>query len=448
MRSKAEQKGTAAKEAQEEPSSYWSRLDNAGKLYPSLVSARNTTLFRISALLDKPVHVEILQESLDRLAVRFPYYRVHLQQGAFWYYFIPSKHPVKVERDSRYPCMKMPIRQRTRFPFRIRAFKNQIAVEFSHILADGNGALIYFQALLADYLKFRENLSDPIEGILQPGDPEDPEESEDAFQRYFLKKLPLPASDSPAYKFRDKLEPKGVYHITTGVISVEEIKKKAAAQGVTVTTYLTSTMIEVFQDSLFRLPPRLRRRIAAPIRICIPVNLRRFFPSRTLRNFFLSLYPGIDPRLGRHSFEDICSLVDHFMAMNLNRRVLAQQISRNLQAEKHLLARLTPNWLKDLIIPGLYRKFGESAYTTVMSNLGQVPFPEVLQPHIKRLDFIPNPPEGTTRVKVGIVSYKDKMSISFGRISRQSFVEREFFRKLRKQGLAVWVDSNIWSEEE
>lgn len=443
----AEQNLTAEKE-DTEISTHWSRLDNAGKLYPSLVSSRNTTLFRISALLDKPVHAEILQESLNRLSSRFPYYQVHLQRGAFWYYFTPSEHPLILERDSRYPCNKMPIRQRTRFPFRIRAFKNQVAVEFSHILTDGTGALVYFQSLIADYLKHRENLSGSFEGILLPEDPQDPEESEDAFQRYYVKNLPQPPKLERAFKYRDDLEPKGVYHVTTGLVKVKELKKLASEQGVSITTFLTATMIEVFQDSLFRLPPRIRRRFSAPIRICIPVNLRRFFPSKTMRNFFLSLFPGIDPRLGKHSFEDICSQVGHYMEMNLNRRVLAQQISRNIQGEKTLFIRLLPSWIKDLIIPGIYRRFGESAYTTVISNLGQVPFPEILQPYIKRLDFIPNPPEGTTRVKVGIVSYKEDMSISFGRISKESFVEREFFRKLRKRGLAIRVDSNSWKDEE
>ena len=431
----------------QEPDRNWAPLDNAGKLYPSLVSSRNTTLFRISALLDKPVHAEILQRSIERMSRRFPYFQVHLQRGAFWYFFVPSEHPTILERDSRYPCTKMPIRQSTRLPFRIRAFKNRFTVEFSHILTDGTGGLVYFQALLTDYLKLREGLPDKQKGVINFQDPIMREESEDAFQRYHRTGLPLPARESRAYKIQDRLEPKGVYHIITGSFSLEDLKKASSRYGVTLTEFLTALLMEVYQDQLYSLPERKRRRKAAPIRICVPVNLRRFFPSRTMRNFFLSLNPVIDPRLGRHSFEEICGQVKHFMALNLNTRTLEQQISRNLQGEKRWFIRILPCWLKDRIIPGLYRRFGESAYSTVLSNLGQIRFPDDAAPHIRQVEFIPNPPEGTTRLKMGVITYGDRMTVSFGRISRSSFVEREFFRKLRKRGIIPYIDSNIWKED-
>lgn len=426
----------------------WARLDNAGKIYPSLVSSRNTTLFRLSVLLDKPVHVAILQEALDFVMPRFPYYQVHLQRGAFWYYFVHSEHRVMVEQDSRYPCIKMPIRQRTRSPFRVRAFRNQIALECSHILTDGTGASLFFQAILAEYLKKREGWNGSLEGVINRDDPIHPEESEDAFPRYFQKYLPQPARDKPAFKIQDDLTPKGIYLVTTGRISVNELKQASKKRGLTMTGFLTTLLIEVFQDALFSLPETERKRRAAPIRICIPVNLRRFFSSQTMRNFFLSLYPGIDPRLGRHSFEEISQQVEHYLAMNLNKRVLGQQITRNIQGEKQPFIRLLPCWIKDLITPPLYRLFGEAAYTTVLSNMGAIAFPQEMMTHIKRVDFIPNPPASTTLVKTGIISYGDEMSISFGRISCNSLVEREFFRKIRTLGIAVKVDSNTWRDEE
>jgi len=427
----------------------WFRLDNAGKIYPSLVSFRNTTLFRISALLDKPVHAPLMQDAIDLLAPRFPYYHVHLQRGAFWYYFVPGEHRLKLEKDSRYPCMKMPIRQRTRFPFRVRAFRNQVAVEFSHILTDGTGAMIYFQTLLIEYLKLRENFDKRFpEQVIAPEDPIDPEEEEDAFQRYFVKGLPEPPHESPAYKLTHDLEPKGIYHITTGLVDLAPLKAEAKKVDMTITGFLTALLMECYQEEIYSLPEKKRKRKAAPIRICIPVNLRRYFPSKSMRNFFLSMNPWIDPRLGHYSFEEICLRVKHFLASEFTHKALSQQITRNMMGEKRLAIRLIPSWIKDLLIPFLYRHFGESSYSSVLSNLGQIPFPEQLRPYVKRIDFIPNPPEGTTRVKLGIVSFGDKVSITFGRVSSSAILERSFFRKLRKRGIPIWIDSNIWSDEE
>ena len=45
-----------------------------------------------------------------------------------------------------------------------------------------------------------------------------------------------------------------------------------------------------------------------PVRIALPVNLRRFFPSKTLRNFISMVYPSIDPRLGNYTFEEIVAI--------------------------------------------------------------------------------------------------------------------------------------------
>ncbi|MDA3850571.1 MAG: hypothetical protein PF447_04800 [Spirochaetaceae bacterium] len=425
----------------------WTKLDNAGKLYPSLVSSKNTTLFRISARLKRVVKANLLQQALEALVPRFPYYHVHLQRGAFWYFFIPQQSFPKVEKDSRYPCMKMAIRQRGRFPFRVRAFKYKISVEFSHILTDGTGALLYFETLLAEYLRLREGLDQPFEGIINPNDPVDPEEGEDAFHRYYEKGLPHPPNESKAFKIQDKPEKRGIYHVTTGLVDVDQLKTLAKKYGLSITGFLTSVIIEVLQDHLFSLPPKKQRRRAGPIRVCLPINLRPFFPSITMRNFFLSLNPSIDPRMGRYTFQEICNQVGHFMASQINTKVLKQQISRNIRSEKTLAVRLIPSWIKDMIIPGIYKYFGESAYSTVLSNLGNLKFPAKIQQHIHSIEFVPNPPEGTTRVKMGVISLAGKMTITFGRISRRSLVERNFFRKLIKMGIAVKIDSNIWQDD-
>ena len=90
----------------------WFRLDNAGKLYPALLSQRQTTFFRVSTDLRAPVNVSSLQRALGRIMGRFPYYKVFLKRGYFWYFFESGSQEPVVEKDSLYPCMNYPIRQR------------------------------------------------------------------------------------------------------------------------------------------------------------------------------------------------------------------------------------------------------------------------------------------------------------------------------------------------
>jgi hypothetical protein len=77
-------RGTKKKTTDDNP---WYRLDNIGKLYPGIISPRITSLFRIQVLLKTPVHVSCLASALEKVIARFPYYRVQLKAGFFWYYF-------------------------------------------------------------------------------------------------------------------------------------------------------------------------------------------------------------------------------------------------------------------------------------------------------------------------------------------------------------------------
>lgn len=61
----------------------WYKLDNAGKLYSSIISSRATTLFRLSATLNSPVESVYLQRALEATLERFPFFKVQLKQGFF-----------------------------------------------------------------------------------------------------------------------------------------------------------------------------------------------------------------------------------------------------------------------------------------------------------------------------------------------------------------------------
>jgi NRPS condensation-like uncharacterized protein len=421
----------------------WYKLDNAGKLYPPLLNQRETTLFRMTACMDRPVNVNRLNQALKNIMKRFPYYNVHLMRGAFWYYFNESPRLPIAEKDSRFPCMNMAIRKRTRFPFRVRAWQNRISVEFSHILTDGTGAFVFLKALLGEYISLQQGDDRPRQGILYKDETPHPEESEDAFVRYLDKAVPQPRKDVKAFQFPGPKEPKGIYWVTTGSLPFAEVNQKAKSRSLTITEFLTAVLMDVFQDYLYSLPEKERKSQAAPIAVCIPVNLRRMFPSQTMRNFFLSVTPFIDPRLGRYSFEEICDKVMHFMRFDMDKKFLGQQIARNVKGEMNLAARLLPVHLKDLILPIVYRTSAKSGYTTTLSNMGAASLPQDVAAHVKDLIFVPNPPAGKMKIKVAICGYDGRVNITFGRVTSSSLVEREFFRKLRRMGIPVKVESNI-----
>ena len=69
----------------------------------------------------------------------------------------------------------------------------------------------------------------------------------------------------------------------------------------------------------------------------IPLNLRKIFGSKTMRNFSLFLIPGIDPRLGRYGFDEILNYVHHYVRLNANARSVQPDMARNVRGEKNVI---------------------------------------------------------------------------------------------------------------
>ena len=83
---------------------FWLRLDNAAKLYPAIIDRELTFVFRISVELKERIKAKQLLEAVYTLEERFPYYKVKLKIGFFWYYLEQDARPIRVVADDGLPC--------------------------------------------------------------------------------------------------------------------------------------------------------------------------------------------------------------------------------------------------------------------------------------------------------------------------------------------------------
>ncbi len=419
----------------------WFRLDNAGKMYPSIMSSRVSTLFRHSATLMEIVSPQILQKSLDNIMPRFPYFQVNLKSGFFWYYFVQTNKVPQVEEETFYPCMSMEVKKRGKFPFRVLYYKKKISVEFSHAVTDGTGALIFLKSLIIEYFRLIGIETKEEEGFFKYNQIPHEEEYEDAFKKYYNKKIPKPRKKNRAFHFPFALESKGVYHIVTGVIPVKDMILKAKEYNVTLTEFLLALYFQSILEVIEDLPLKKRKRLIKPVILNVPVNLRKMYPSTTMRNFFMSVTPQIDPRLGGYSFEEIIKYVHHFMEAEVDKKYISQQITMNVKSEMSIILRLFPLVIKDLIMPIAYNIIAESRYTSGLSNMGKVTMPKEIEENIERFEFHPPPSQGNI-IKVGAISYRDKLYITFGKLTNCKALEKIFFRKIRKMNIPVKIETN------
>ena len=417
----------------------WMRLDNAAKIYPAAKRRGWTNYFRLSATLTEPVDVQVLRAALDVTVRRFPSIAVRLRRGMFWYYLeqIPKAPPVEEEKS--YPLVHVPFDDVRECAFRVLVYRERIAVEFFHAVTDGTGGTIFLKTLIAEYLCQKYGVSIPAsDGVL--GRLEDPseEELEDSFQRY-AGEMHASRKEATAYQLSGSPEPDGFLNLTTLMVPVDAVRACAKAHHVSVTELIAAAMMKAICEIQAEQIPRRRRR--RPVKVLLPVNLRRMFPSRTLRNFASYVTPEIDPRLGDYTFDEICSVVHYRMGLENDPRMMAAKIATNVASERSPVLRVMPLFIKNAAMRIVFDMVGECKSCLCLSNLGLVQLPEEMAPYVARMDFIIGVP-ARAHYNCGVVSWNGTMNINFIRNTREPELESHFYRVLHRLGLPVKAESN------
>ena len=415
------------------------RLDNAAKIYPAARNQNWSNVFRLSATLTEEIDRDVMQSALDVTVRRFPSIAARLRRGVFWYYLQQLEQAPTIRQEVSYPLTKMSKKEARQCALRVIVYKSRVAVEFFHSLTDGTGGMVFLKTLVAEYLQQKYGLSIPAEaGVL--GRLEEPSdgELEDSFQKYAG---PVNASrkEDDAWRLMGTPEQDGYLNLICFELSSPEVLQKAHEYGVTVTAFLCAVMMQALQQLQKKQVPNIRRRKA--IKVQLPINLRKIFPSSSLRNFALYTTPQIDPRLGEYDFADICKTVHHWMGLEITPRKMAMMIAANVNSERLWIVKIMPLFIKNMVMKAVFKAVGERKSCLSLSNLGAVQLPEVMTEYVQRLDFILGV-QATAPYNCGVVSFKDSLYINFIRNTREPQLEEAFFKVLQELGIAVQVSSN------
>lgn len=416
----------------------WYRLDTAALIFPAISRRDWCNAFRVSACLSEPIDPALLQRATDDMRRRFPAYFVALRKGFFWYYLEESRQPVRVQSDYAYPLTFMSSRELRRNCMRVLYYKNRIAVEFFHSLTDGRGGSVFLCNLVAHYLELKYGLTIPREGLIcdLSQDPP-PEELEDSFPKHAAE-VASGRREEPSYRLHGQREARGFKTLTTGIVDTQALLDAAHRCGVTVTALLAAVMTESIISMQNEERPRRRQR---PVKITIPVDLRRLYGSKTMRNFTLVLNIGVDPRYGDYSLEELCRTIYHQLCASATPQNMAGMIAANVQPQQIVALRLAPVFLKNLVMDGVYRRSGESGGSLNISNITKLPLSDAMRPYVERMEFIIGPQRSYPN-NCSVLSYGGKTYINMIRNIRESELERRFFSRLVELGIAVEIECN------
>jgi len=418
---------------------WWMPLDNAAKVYPAARTKKWTNVFRLSVTLTEPVDVEVLQDALDATVKRFPSMTARLRRGMFWYYLQEVDRAPLVQRESSFPLTPMGKQELRSCAFRVIVYRRRIAVEFFHSLTDGNGGLVFLNTLTAEYLRRKYGADIPSShGILDLNQQPQPAEYEDSFQKYGAS-VRASRKQTDAWRLKGTPEPDGFNHVTCLRMQTAQLLNLAHGYGVSLTAFLAAVMMQALLELQANRVPNPKKRKA--VKVFIPVNLRKLFPSQTLRNFVLYTTPEVDPKLGDYNLRELCRIVHHRMGLDITDKHMSTLIATNLFSERVMAVRVLPLFLKNFAIKAVYYAVGERKSCLSISNLGQVSLPEEMTPYVERFDFILGV-QATGPHNCGVVSCGDTLYFNFIRNVKERDLEYHFFKVLRDLGVEVTAESN------
>lgn len=426
--------------------SKWLRLDNSAKIFPMMANKNEQNLFCLAFRLYEDVEPAVLNEALVATVKRFPSINVKLKKGVFWHYFeehtgkprVYEASPVALRRISPHNC--------NGFYFRISYYRNNIYGEFFHALTDGKGAAEFMKSLLFTYFRMLGKDVDGEQMVMTINSPPNPKEYEDSFQTYYQKKklseLPIDSlKGQTAFAIPGaEFDGPGMGEINIYVKSADFLSF-CHAHNATVTEMIGALFILSLYDAKIKplnLPPQ-------NIQLFVPINLRRIFPSETVRNF--SLFS----RIGVMSSDDmkLDELIAHIhekLTVDTQKDVLGAKISTTVYAEKFLPLRLTPLFLKRLIFNISNLFFGKHKKTATFSSVGVLKLPESFRPLVRDC-YYSIAANKKSPITVTAVTSFDMMCINFTRSITDTDTEKRFVKYLHDAGLEVTVSSNYWEVE-
>lgn len=400
-------------------------IDNASILYLSLIRKDHTNTYRFTMTLTEEICPDTLQLAVDRVYRRFPTVIAGFYPGFFHYFQVPAKTPPQVQPDPG--CLitmsKEEIRQ---CAYRVYYQDKTIAIEAFHALTDGYGAIASFTTLVAEYLRLKHGIPIPVSETLVDIE-QSPMLSElaDAYLDY-EQGDPLHLPSRYAYQLPGGNALRDAVRTSCFTVPTHELLDTAHRHGVSITALLSSVMAA----SVMEVQKSQRNSQIRPVRIMVPVDLRRMFPSHTLRNFILYALPTMEPSESALPLSELFRSFAKQLHSQVEQKRLAAIMAYNVKTQRSWAFQLIPLAIKCALMRLIYRFFGESNSSVTVTNLGNVTLPAEMRSFVESIQ-VTLTPRVRSPYNCAIISYNGLLSINISRFPQNSELEEIFFRKLR-----------------
>lgn len=405
-------------------------LDNAAIIYPIGMRYGQMPMYRISVTLKEDIIPCLLQLAADITIKRFPTLSAIVKRGFFWHYLETTNNIPIVEEEKDIPCKPISIVLRSYRSFRILYYKKRISIEVFHALTDGSGAIVFLKTLLNQYLRLKGvdiSYSDEVLDI-----------NEEVKDEELVNEFVNAKGDSDFNKFMDKksvqldgkisnILPSRILHFEMNSNKLKEVAKK---YGGTVTAYILAIEFLAAKkacsdNGLFN--------------IQVPVNMRKFNKSKTLRNY--SMYFNVSEEL--KDLDDIETMIKD-INIQLKEKGSEKMMNQMMMTTNTLINSLSfiPLLIKIPLIQSVYTFFSQKIIGSALTNLGLIKLPDNIASYVDKFSVIIVPGR-PTRVCTSLATYNDKCVLTIVKANKESIFEEEMYRLFKKDGLTVNVEGSI-----
>ena len=418
------------KEKKEEHKLYWRRLDNSAKIFPIAAGKKYSTVFRFSAVMKEKICPEKLEEAVIKALEEYKSFKVRMKAGFFWYYLeYNPKQPI-VEEEKEYPCTYIHPKRNNNYLFKVTYFENKINIDIFHSLTDGNGGNIFFREIIYKYLELLHPTVFKDERTTRKIDVD----TEDSYMKNYNKKSKSNASSEKAFELKGKKIGLGAISTIHEIINLEQLKAEAKKAEATITQYLTAVLIYSIYEENYK-----KYKGKKPIKVCIPVNLKKYFASKTISNFFsyITLVAYMEKL---NSFEEILEFVKADFKSKLTKDEITKTMSANVKIGTNIAVKVVPLILKKILVRLSYIEIRK--YTTIRySNIGRI---GIIGKYKDYIDYFLMliAPEPVEKIKCSSCTYENKLTFTFTSILKDNKIEKRFYQFLKQKGIEVQIESN------
>ncbi len=416
-------------------SSKWYKIDNAGKIFPTVWSKEERSSFRLSAVLKDEVDESLLKIAVTKALQRFPTFNVKLRRGFFWYYLEANNKEPIIEVDKNI-FSKITLKTLDGYLFKVTYYGRRVAIDIFHAITDGKGGMEFFKCILYYYFELLGGIFENKGEILTHELEQFYDEKEDSFIRNYNKKDIIKFNEPKVHKIKNvRMYGKGRFGVYHTILSVSQIKEVCRKYDCTVTEYISSCMLQsIYQNEYNDLT---KDEIYT---LFVTVNARKYFNSKTLRNFALFIRSSSKFK-DNMEFTDFINESKTFFKRELTKERLQSRIVQNVNIEKNFFVRALPLFLKILVMKIGYKFLADDLDTMNFSNLGVVNCPAGFEKYIERFEFIlgasKSLPMGAT-----CISYNDTLVYTASLACLEKNLLKKVLDQFVKDGLECVIEMN------